>query len=245
MAQTDNEKRAKSRAYYLANKSRWKEYREKITPEMKHAYYIANKQKWNESSVKNRAKILENQRKRYAANPEIRVKQRNYRTEHQEQYNRLNKESNAKNPIPNRVRAKAWRINNPEKYAKQLQEWRDKNHDHVNSYVRNKRKSDINFKLKTGLRSRLSSLLRGKKWCSYIELLGCPLEEFRVRLESKFKSGMSWNNYGRQGWHIDHIRPCASFDLTDPEQQKICFHFSNLQPLWAIDNMRKGDRYLE
>jgi HNH endonuclease. len=54
---------------------------------------------------------------------------------------------------------------------------------------------------------------------------------------------MSWDNYGRDGWHIDHIRPCASFDLTDPEQQRQCFHYTNLQPLWAADNIRKGAKW--
>lgn len=51
---------------------------------------------------------------------------------------------------------------------------------------------------------------------------------------------MTWANYGKSGWHIDHIKPCASFDLSDPDQQKACFHYSNLQPLWAFDNLSKG-----
>jgi hypothetical protein len=51
---------------------------------------------------------------------------------------------------------------------------------------------------------------------------------------------MSWATYGFRGWHIDHIRPCAAFNLSDPEQQKVCFHFSNLQPLWAPENLSKG-----
>jgi hypothetical protein len=74
-----------------------------------------------------------------------------------------------------------------------------------------------------------------------IELLGCSIEEVWNHLESKFKSGMTKENHGL--WHIDHIKPCASFDLTDPEQQAICFHYTNLQPLWAVDNRRKGSRY--
>jgi len=74
-----------------------------------------------------------------------------------------------------------------------------------------------------------------------LDLLGCTVEELRAHLEKQFKRGMSWSNYGR--WHIDHIRPCASFDLTDPEQQRICFHYSNLQPLWAEENMRKGAKH--
>ncbi len=64
-----------------------------------------------------------------------------------------------------------------------------------------------------------------------------------MHIESKFVDGMSWEN--RSQWHIDHIRPCANFDLTDIEQQKICFHWSNLQPLWAKDNLRKGKRMNE
>lgn len=63
-----------------------------------------------------------------------------------------------------------------------------------------------------------------------------------VHLESLFKTGMSWENYGPV-WHVDHIKPCALFDLTDPEQQRICFHWTNLQPLFALDNMRKSDSY--
>ena len=53
---------------------------------------------------------------------------------------------------------------------------------------------------------------------------------------------MTWKNYGRNGWHIDHILPCSSFDLTDPEQRRKCFHYTNLQPLWEIDNIRKSDK---
>lgn len=56
---------------------------------------------------------------------------------------------------------------------------------------------------------------------------------------------MSWDNYGYRGWHIDHIKPCASFDLTDPNQREQCFHFSNLQPMWAKDNLSKGAKTLD
>ena len=58
-----------------------------------------------------------------------------------------------------------------------------------------------------------------------------------------FHPGMSWDNYG-SAWHIDHIRPCSSFDFSDPEQQKKCFHFSNLQPLWDEINTVKSNRIL-
>tara|TARA_R110000751_G_scaffold131998_3_gene234420 strand:- start:438 stop:656 length:219 start_codon:yes stop_codon:yes gene_type:complete len=70
-----------------------------------------------------------------------------------------------------------------------------------------------------------------------------------MHLEDQFQDGMSWENYGRpngdylEGWHIDHIKPCALFNLEDASQQKECFHYTNLQPLWAEDNLSKGDKY--
>ena len=61
---------------------------------------------------------------------------------------------------------------------------------------------------------------------------------FMKHIEKQFKPGMSWENHGK--WHIDHVKPCASFDLTQSEQQKACFSYLNMQPLWAIDNIKKG-----
>lgn len=73
-------------------------------------------------------------------------------------------------------------------------------------------------------------------------LLGCTFDELKSHLQSKFKDGMTWENYGYYGWHIDHIRPCASFDLANPEHQKQCFHYTNLQPLWWHENIAKSDK---
>lgn len=100
---------------------------------------------------------------------------------------------------------------------------------------------------------RMSALLRGRlyrllkrngahKSASMITLLGCSLESFKIYIESLFSPGMTWENQGT--WHLDHIIPCALFDLTKPEHQKACFHFSNIQPLWELDNMRKGMKLL-
>jgi hypothetical protein len=99
------------------------------------------------------------------------------------------------------------------------------------------------YKLKHILRSRLKNALRGvgKKSKRTLELLGCTVEHLRKHLESKFQEGMYWDNYGFDTWHIDHIIPCNKFDLTDPKQQEQCFHYTNLQPLWAIENFRKAN----
>ncbi len=84
---------------------------------------------------------------------------------------------------------------------------------------------------------------RIKKNEGTIALLGCSIVELKTYLESLFQPGMSWENYGYgyDKWNVDHIRPCASFDLANQEQQKICFHWTNLQPLWQTENMLKAD----
>ena len=81
------------------------------------------------------------------------------------------------------------------------------------------------------------------KSAATLELLGCSVEELKKHLENQFIKGMTWNNYGLHGWHIDHIKPCASFDLTKEEEQRKCFHYTNLQPLWAKDNLSKSNKY--
>jgi hypothetical protein len=105
------------------------------------------------------------------------------------------------------------------------------------------RQTDLNFRMLGNLRTRIyHAMKKDTKGKKTKELLGCSIQEFKIYLESKFREGMSWDNYGKYGWHIDHIIPCSSFDLKDIEQQKICFHYTNLQPLWAKDNLSKGNK---
>jgi hypothetical protein len=75
-----------------------------------------------------------------------------------------------------------------------------------------------------------------------LELLGCTLEEYKHYLESKFQPGMNWDNHTKHGWHIDHIIPVSSFNLSDESQLKKAFHYTNTQPLWAKDNISKKDK---
>lgn len=94
-------------------------------------------------------------------------------------------------------------------------------------------------RLKNRLRARFHSVLRGKHKPGYcLDLVGCSLDALIQHIEQQFSEGMSWSTFGK--WHIDHIRPCSSFDLEDPAQVRQCFHYTNLQPLWAVDNLRKG-----
>jgi len=111
--------------------------------------------------------------------------------------------------------------------------------------------TDLNFKLLGNLRARVHLAIKNNyKGAHTIELVGCSIEQLKSYLESKFKLGMSWDNWGNgwngkglQEWNIDHIKPCASFDLSKPEEQKLCFHYTNLQPLWAQENWDKNDKY--
>ena len=146
---------------------------------------------------------------------------------------------------------KKWYLKNKEKVKERRQLNRILNKESYNKtsnlrYV-NRYKTDENFKLAKTIRGRIREVFKnsnGSKAHKTMELLGCNIQEAKEHLEKQFKDGMSWENYGYNGWHIDHIMPCASFDLTDPEQQKKCFHYTNLQPLWASENMSKGAKIL-
>lgn len=107
---------------------------------------------------------------------------------------------------------------------------------------KSRRKTDLGFRLASNLRTRVRRSLRdGWKAGSAVRDLGCTIPELRTHLEAKFQPGMTWENWSRTGWHIDHIRPLASFDLTDREQFLEACHYTNLQPLWAMDNLKKRE----
>lgn len=107
---------------------------------------------------------------------------------------------------------------------------------------RDRRGRDIQYSIKIRLRDRMYHALRGKvKSDKTSKLLGCSIDELIRHIESQFTEGMTWENRGE--WHIDHIIPCAKFDLVKSEQQRICFNWRNLQPLWAEENRIKSDNY--
>lgn len=108
------------------------------------------------------------------------------------------------------------------------------------AYMRHKRNSDPAFLVADRLRRRINSALKshgGKKSGGLTQVSGCTAAELAAHIEKQFLPGMTWEN--RRKWHIDHIIPCVAFDLTDPEQQAIAFHYTNLRPVWAEDNQRK------
>jgi hypothetical protein len=111
-----------------------------------------------------------------------------------------------------------------------------------NTYYKIRYENNIQFRLTQSLRARLRNALKNNhKRGSAVRDLGCTVDEFKVYLESKFLPGMSWDNYGYHGWHIDHIKPLSLYDLTDRNQLLEACHYTNLQPLWASDNLSKKD----
>jgi hypothetical protein len=142
-----------------------------------------------------------------------------YKREHNRAYYQRNKER----LVPYHAQ---WKKDNPKKFAKHRRTYKRKN-PHV--------------RIGNSLRRRVSRLLgasqsRGR----YRKLIGCSPQDLMLSLECRFEPGMTWQNYG-SAWHIDHILPLSSYDLTDPTQQREAFHYTNLQPLWASANMAKGD----
>jgi len=126
----------------------------------------------------------------------------------------------------------------------QRKTYRDANRPLLNAKSRAYNATHIQYRLSKLLRSRLfNALKRGWKSGSAVKDLGCTIPELQTYLESKFQSGMNWDNQGE--WHIDHIKPLALFDLTDREQLLIACHYSNLQPLWATENIVKSDNWTD
>ena len=172
-----------------------------------------------------------------------------YNKERQKQYSNLYYQKNKNNILAKR---KQYNIDNQGKRKENNAKYYHQNKERLNKdhklYMK-KRRKEILFKLVERIRGRIYHAiidkypLTNKMVVSYTnDLLGCSKKEIRNYLENKFQEGMSWDNYGRYGWHIDHIKPCSSFDLSELEEQKKCFHYTNLQPLWARDNLEKGKK---
>jgi hypothetical protein len=136
------------------------------------------------------------------------------------------------------------------KRAEYQKQWAPLNRNKVRSIsakAYKKAKTNYRFRVKTNLISRLRFRKSKNNKLSTTKIvmqnLGCTINELITYLELKFQPEMSWDNYGKFGWHIDHIVPLASFNLEDPEELKKACHYTNLQPLWAKDNLSKGDKY--
>jgi len=180
----------------------------------------------------------------------------------------LKKQRHEENKEYEKNKAKEYRSKNKEKISQVLKAYRKKNYQKIlmqnriyrkkperkkkfQEYIKKKIETDFNFRIRKRLAYRLQQAIKTynkkndpcQKQSNLLNLLGCNIPDFMKYLESKFVEGMSWDNYGYKGWHIDHIFPCAIFDLSKVEEQQRCFHYTNIQPMWGKENISKGARY--
>jgi len=208
------------REYYLKNKERIKrqikEYKSRNKEKIK-AYYFKNKEHIREYYLKNRDHIEKRRKERDFGNRDkLNRQKREWYSEHIEHI-------------------KEYYLKNKER----IKENHSKNRKQINAYASQRYHTDPNFKLRLLISRRVRQALKcNGKSAHTMELIGCTVDELWIHLESQFKPWMRRDNHGL--WHIDHIKACSKFDLTDPAQQRACFHWSNLQPLWAHENLSKG-----
>jgi len=188
---------------------------------------------------------------------EWREKNKEYCKKYQRNYRKLNKERIKKQ---RNGREKIYNKKYYEKYKEKILNQQKEYYQLNKIKIRPKRlinilkrlNKDINFRITHYLRHRIYMALKGNpKHSTTMKLVGCSIDKLKKHLQSKFTNGMSWNNWGTgwhgkgfQEWQIDHIRPCASFDLRKKSEQRKCFHYTNLQPLWAIENIIKKDKII-
>jgi hypothetical protein len=216
--------------------------------EYKRKYYTLNKEKVNQYSkkwyLKNKERKSKKSKERYLKNKEIVSKQRKeWYLKNEEKVKQQSKKWYLKNKERRAKKSKEWVIKNKEKHRQLMKKWFSKNKEYIRKKNKERRETDPIFRMVSNIRRRILSALKGKnKSANTMKLLGADIEQVWKHLESTFKPGMTKENHGK--WHVDHIRPCSSFDLSKPEEQAKCFHYTNLQALWAHENLSKGDKFV-
>ena len=202
--------------------------------------------KHRQREYKNRPERKKIQKEKYELNKKsILENARVYNNTDERKQARKERYSKLKNDTTHLEKRKEWYENNRDDLREYRKEWYQKNKEYCKEYWLNRYHNDPVYKLQMSLRARILGAIRAQKAqkeSKTEELIGCTYKELKTHLENQFTEGMSWDNHGE--WHIDHIIPCAAFDLTKDEEQGRCFHYTNLQPLWAKDNLSKKDKIL-
>ena len=232
--------------------SRCKECRKIETKEYFNKYPDRNKEIWK----KNKETLTKNYKKWYEKNTDY---SKNWRLKNKEKINSQKKECYLLNIEKEKERQKEWRLNNSKIVKHYQQEYYKKNKESLNELKRKKRQENLeeyrrlerdrfekspHLKLIRNYRTRIKNYMKFNKvsiGTGTLELVGLSSQELKNYLESKFVDGMCWDNYGLYGWHIDHVIPLSSAK-NDDRLKELC-HYTNLQPLWAFDNLSKGSNF--
>jgi hypothetical protein len=210
-------------------------------------HWKQEQQRTKEWRLDNHQELLKNKKIYYQENRgKISEHQKDYRRKHQEIIKNRKKGYYLEHKDEVSKKSKVYREGNKEKLYLRDKRWREENREYRNEYRKNKYHRDVIYRLQKTLRTRLNQAIRGGyKSGSAIRDLGCPISELKQWLEQQFypnpRTGemMTWENHGLHGWHIDHIVPLYTFDLTDRKQFLKANHWFNLQPLWAEENYAK------
>lgn len=213
---------------------------------------IRERKRWRESYYKHRDKILA---KRKLNREKSRIREQEYREQNREKLKKYRRERYWRDPERMRKIAREYaRAHPPKKPQTPAQKaaareaerrYRNRHRERLKAEENERLARDPEYRLIRLLRTRVAAAVRSQysvKACKTMELIGCGMHKLFAYLEQQFQPGMDWHNYGKTGWHIDHIIPCAAFDLSPPEQQKACFHYTNLRPMWARENTARGSR---
>jgi len=179
-----------------------------------------------------RKRTLKHAKEYYSVNKEkIKINHKNYNIKNREKILNKQKEYNRKHKQEIKEYKSNYQVNYRKTHKEEIKL-------KARLYMKLRKKNNINFRLLCNMRKRIWNALRyNSKSSKTIKLLGCDIDFLRVYLCNLFADGMTWDNYGK--WEIDHIIPCASFDLDKETEQYKCFHYTNLQPLWMRDNRIK------
>lgn len=203
--------------------------------------------KWAENKLSENPNWLKEKRLKEIESERNRKRQwRSKNSDTQRQINdRSNKNNRAKDPERYRAYARKHYWKDPVKSRQEVAEYKKSNRERLR-LLKHERMKDPQYRIMMNLRQKVRRAINGRRKSeSAMKMLGCTHAELLVYLESKFTKGMNWLNYGygKDKWCADHIRPLASFNLSDPLQQKIACHFTNLQPLWCKDNSIKTSQW--
>lgn len=259
------EYQAYKKDYYLKNKERILKYGKEYTEKNKEYVLARRRQTYKDNAEYEKAmskKHREKHKQRYKDYKKA------YYAKNREYLYKQTQEWIKNNPEKHKKSVDAWLLENKERLVAKRAEYYKENKERINNYSKDwmaknkdkhrasarlyyaKRMEDEGFRIFSVLRGRVRAAISqhsGEKAFKTAELIGCGVPYLKKHLANQFYNRedgteMAFKNYGIHGWHIDHIKPCSSFDLTDPEQQKQCFHYTNLQPLWAEHNLSKSDK---
>lgn len=197
-------------------KSKWDEENKDVIKQKRKSYYleVAKPKYVPRPKIIKTKEDISKRRREYANRPEVKAKKYLADKKYRESKPEIIKANREKNKASALVRKKAWQ--------KEMM-------------------SNVEFRIKKNLRGRVYvALKRNIKTEPTMKLLGCSVDYFKFYFQFFFVNGMTWEKYMNGEIVIDHIKPCVLFDLTKDEEQKQCFHYKNLQPLWKLDNLKKG-----